>query len=173
MKNSISTLTDHSTLSLSFHSIELLRALVPTMSLSRDGERIRDPNNGISMKFQRPSEITTGRTTAFTLIATEKATISELTLASHQDGGKCSDTEMVWFKMKKERSLPFQEELIMKTETLSWSQRTARSIRDGKLYMLMNMKRNQLRDNSTRSLDFTLREISTLSQLFQITDTLT
>jgi len=38
MRNSVSTSTDHSTLSLSFHSIESLRASEPITLLSRDGE---------------------------------------------------------------------------------------------------------------------------------------
>jgi hypothetical protein len=63
MKNSDSTSTDHSTLSLSFHSIELLKALVPTMSLSRDGERMLKPNNSGLMRSQRQLETITGRTT--------------------------------------------------------------------------------------------------------------
>jgi len=40
MKNSVSTLTDHSTLSQSFHSTELLKASVQIISLLRDGERM-------------------------------------------------------------------------------------------------------------------------------------
>jgi len=38
MRNSVSTSTDHSTLSLSFHSTESLRASEPITLLSRDGE---------------------------------------------------------------------------------------------------------------------------------------
>jgi hypothetical protein len=74
MKNLVSTSTDHSTLFLSFHSIELQRCkVVPTWS-SRDGERTRDNNNSGSMKSQRPLETTTGRTIALTSRATEIAT---------------------------------------------------------------------------------------------------
>jgi hypothetical protein len=47
-----------------------------------------------------------------------------------------------------------------------------RLTKDGELSMLMSMKENQLRDNSTRSSDFTLKETSMLSQHFQTTDTL-
>jgi len=71
---------------------------------------------------------------------------------------------------KKERLLLFQEDLTMRTETLSWRLETIRFTKDGELSMLMSMKENQLRVNSTRSLDFTLKETSTLFQLSETTD---
>jgi len=46
------------------------------------------------MKSQRPSETTTGRTTALTSKAMVTATTSELPQASTQDGGNYSDTKM-------------------------------------------------------------------------------
>jgi hypothetical protein len=75
MKNSDSTLTDHSTLCQSFHSTELLSATEPTMSGSEDGERIPLLNNGGSMRFPRLSETTTGRTTPLK----SKATVTQAT----------------------------------------------------------------------------------------------
>jgi hypothetical protein len=63
--------------------------------------------------------------------------------------------------------------LMLKIETSLYTRRTERSTRDGKLSMLMSMRRSQLRDNSTRSSDFTLRETSTLFQDSQTTDTST
>jgi hypothetical protein len=66
MRSSASTLTDHSTLSLSFHSTELLRALEPITLLSRDGETMLELSNGTSMRFLRPSEVTSGKTMPWT-----------------------------------------------------------------------------------------------------------
>jgi hypothetical protein len=74
-KNSVSILTDHSTWYLSFHSIELLRCLVEPTWYLRDGERILDSNNSSSMRFQKPSETTTGRTTA----SISRATVTPIT----------------------------------------------------------------------------------------------
>jgi len=79
MRNSVSTSKDHSTLSQSSHSTELLRASVLITSLLRDGEIMFWLNSGTSMKLLRLSEATNGRTIACTLIAMEEATISELT----------------------------------------------------------------------------------------------
>jgi hypothetical protein len=64
--------------------------VVPKWS-SRDGETIKDNNNSGSMKRQRLSETTTGRTIALISKAMVTATTSELSQASTQDGGKCSD----------------------------------------------------------------------------------
>jgi hypothetical protein len=68
------------------------------------------------------------------------------------------------------RLLPFQVELTTKTETLSLKTRMERLTNNGRSSMLMSMRRNQLRDNSTRSSVFMLREISTLFLNYQITD---
>jgi len=91
MRNSASTSTDHSTWFQNFHSTELLRCLVELTWFSRDGETTRDNNNSGSMRRPRLSETTTGRTTALIFKAMEIATISELSQASAQDGGRCSD----------------------------------------------------------------------------------
>jgi len=53
MKNSDSTLTDHSILCQSFLSTELLSATELTMSGSEDGERIPLLNSGGSTRFPR------------------------------------------------------------------------------------------------------------------------
>jgi hypothetical protein len=90
-KNLVSISIDLSTLSLNFLSTELLRCLEEPTWFSRDGETIRDNNNSGSMKRPRLSEITTGRTIALTFKAMVTATTSEQSLASTQDGGKCSD----------------------------------------------------------------------------------
>jgi hypothetical protein len=67
--------------------------MVPTMSGSRDGERMLLLNNGFSTRFQRPSRTITGNHTH--LISKEM--VHQLTLDAllpTQDGGKCSDTKM-------------------------------------------------------------------------------
>jgi hypothetical protein len=74
MRSSDSISTDHSTLSQSFHSTELQKALEPTTLLSRDGERMFLLNSGTSMRSQRPLEATSGRTMQWTSKATEEAT---------------------------------------------------------------------------------------------------
>jgi hypothetical protein len=60
-KSLVSTLTDHSILSQSFHSTELLNATVPTMSGSEDGETTLLANNGSSMELPRQSGVSNGR----------------------------------------------------------------------------------------------------------------
>jgi hypothetical protein len=58
MKNSDSISTDHSILSLNFHSTELQRCTVTPMYGSRDGETMLLNNNGGSMRRPRLSETT-------------------------------------------------------------------------------------------------------------------
>jgi hypothetical protein len=85
---------------------------------SRDGETMLKDNNSGSMRSQKPSETTNGRTTALTFKATATATISEQSLASTQDGGRCSDTKMDTFQTKEERLLLLAVDLTMRIETL-------------------------------------------------------
>jgi hypothetical protein len=103
--------------------------------------------------------------------ATVIVTTSEL-LESTQDGGKCSDTRTTLLPMREEKSWQSKEDLTLRTETLVLKSRMARSTKDGELSMLTNMRKSQPRVNLTRSSDFTLREISTLSQHSQITNIL-
>jgi hypothetical protein len=91
-KNSVSISTDHSTSDPECQCKELLSAMVPTMSGSRDGERMLMPNNGSSMRFQRPSRTTTGSLTHLTSNQTEDQAISDA-LQPTLDGGRCSDTK--------------------------------------------------------------------------------
>jgi len=93
-KTLVSTSTDHSTSSLSFLTTELLRCLVEPTWSSRDGERTNDNNNSSLMKSLRPSETTTGRTTALISKAMVDQLTSEQPLASTQDGGNCSGLKM-------------------------------------------------------------------------------
>jgi hypothetical protein len=72
------------------------------MSGLRDGERMLKPNNGGSMKNQRPSRTTTGSLTHLT----SKAMVDQATLdvpLPTQDGGKCSDTKELSLPMKRVR----------------------------------------------------------------------
>jgi hypothetical protein len=62
---------------------------------------------------------------------------------------------------------------ISSKQTLSWKIKMVRFTKDSELSMLMNMRKNQLKVNSTRSLVFSLKETSSLSQHFQEVDTLT
>jgi hypothetical protein len=55
----------------------------------RDGERTKDNNNSSLIIRPRLSETTTGRTIALIFRVMERATISELSLVSPQDGGRC------------------------------------------------------------------------------------
>jgi hypothetical protein len=164
--------TDHSTSDQDFHSKELLNAMVPTMSGSRDGEIMLEINNGTSMKFQRPSRTTTGNHTHLTSNQMVTAATSDVLLLT-QDGGNYSDTKDLKSSTREERFLKFKVELMLKTET-SWliAKTTKLSTNNGISSMLINGRENQLRDNSIRDSVSTLREISTLSQNFQTTDTL-
>jgi len=90
MKNSASTSIDHSTLFHNFHSTESLKCSVVLTLSSRDGERMLLNNNSGSMRSQRLSETTTGRTIA--LISHQMVDLAtlELSQVSTQDGGNYS-----------------------------------------------------------------------------------
>jgi hypothetical protein len=49
---------------------------------------------------------------------------------------------------------------MLKTETSKSILKMVKSTKDGRLFMLMNTKMNQLRDNLTRSSAFMLKETS-------------
>jgi hypothetical protein len=116
-RNSASISTDHSILDQDFHSRELLNATVPTMSGSRDGERMLLLNNGTSMRSQRPSRTTTGRATHSISNPMVDQPMSDAQPPT-QDGGKCSDTKVPQSSMREERSWKFKETSIKRTETL-------------------------------------------------------
>jgi hypothetical protein len=97
--------------------------------------------------------------------------ISDLQLPT-QDGGNFSDMKETLSEMKEVKLLLFKVELITRTETSSLKTKMERLTNNGRSSMLTSMRRSQLRDNSTRSSDFMLREISTSSPNCQITDTL-
>jgi hypothetical protein len=117
MRNSVSTSTDHSTLSHNSHSTELLNATVPTTSGWRDGETTSELNNGTSMKSQRLSRTTTGNHTHLTSNPMEDQATSDAPLLI-QDGGNFSRLmEHMWKILETQKCLQSQEELTMKTGT--------------------------------------------------------
>jgi hypothetical protein len=165
MKNSDSTSTDHSILSPNSHSTELLRCTVTLMYGSRDGEIMLHNNSGGSMRRQRLLEITMdhGRAMLWKSKVTVDLTTSE-PLVSTLDGGKCGESMVNTSETRKVKLSQLTDHSTMKTETLLLRTRMERQAKSGMSSMLMNMRRSQLRVNSTRSSDFTLRETSTLSQ---------
>jgi hypothetical protein len=60
--------------------------------------------------------------------------------------------------MRKERSLMFTEELILKTETSLYGTNITESTSNGMSFMLMNTQRNQRRENSMKNSDSMLKE---------------
>jgi hypothetical protein len=72
MSNSDSTSTDHSTSNQECHSIELLRHMETTTSITEDGSRTRHNKCGHSTVLIRQSTTETGRTIALKLNPAEK-----------------------------------------------------------------------------------------------------
>jgi len=82
--------------------------MVPTMSGSRDGERMLLPSNGTLMKSPRLSRTTTGSHTH--LISNQMVDLQTSdVLQPTQDGGNSSNTKMALSPMRKERSSKFKE----------------------------------------------------------------
>jgi DNA polymerase III delta prime subunit len=78
-------------------------------------------------------------------------------LQSTLDGGRCSDLkEHISEASVRRNILTFKELLIPKEDTSNVTRRRMeRFINNGMLSMLTNGRVNQLRDNSTKSMDFT------------------
>jgi hypothetical protein len=90
-----------------------------------------------------------------------------------QDGGKSSDLKELSLSTKRVKLWIFLEELIMRIETSFSTISTERLTSNGTSSMLMSGRENQLRENSTKTLVFMLRETSMLFHNFHQTDTLT
>jgi len=98
------------------------------------------------MKSPRPSRITTGNLTHLTSKATEDLQTSDV-LPLTQDGGNSSNTKIPLSPMKKERFWKFKEILMQKTETSLLETKELQSTNNGTLFMLMNGKESQRKDN--------------------------
>jgi hypothetical protein len=129
-------------------------------------------NNGSSTVFQRQSETTTGRTTAWK----SKATVDQPTLEPHPastlDGGNSSDLMVLTLSMRKARYSMFMVDKMLKTETSSFGTDIRVLTNNGTSSMLMNTQMSQRKENSTKDLDSMLKDHSTLSLLWHHTDTL-
>jgi hypothetical protein len=81
---------------------------------------------------------------------------SEPLLQSTQDGGRCSDLKVLTLEASIRRNSSMFKELLIPKEDISnvMRRRLERSINNGTLSMLTNGRVNQLRDNSTKSMDF-------------------
>jgi hypothetical protein len=90
-----------------------------------------------------------------------------------QDGGNSSNTKDQLSLTREERFLKLLEKLTVKTKTSVLTHRLMKFTNSGIFFTLMNGKENQSKENLMKDLDSTSKEISTLSQLSQIRDTLT
>jgi hypothetical protein len=88
-----------------------------------------------------------------------------------QDGGKCLNIKIHLLQTKKEKCWRFKAMLMLRIEILKQETSMAESINNGTSSMQMNGKENQERENSTRSSDSMLREISMLFLNCQRIDT--
>jgi hypothetical protein len=113
--------------------------------------------NGDSTRRQRLSTICNGATTSWKFTPTVDIHTSELLPQSTPDGGNCSELkELTLDASRRIRTniLWFKELLIPKEDTFNKQPRMERSINNGMLSTLTNGRENQLRDNSTKSMDF-------------------
>ena len=130
------------------------------------------PNSGTSMRFLRPSRTTTGSLTHLTSKEMEVRTMLDAQPLT-QDGGNCSDMKIISLRTRKEKCLTFKVTLMLKTETSSCTLHTEESTKCGMLSMLMNGRESQERVSSTKTLVFTLKDLSMLSLLCHKEDILT
>jgi hypothetical protein len=117
MKNSVSTLTDHSTLDQDFQCKELLNAMVPTTFGSRDGEMVLKPSNGTLMKFQRPSRTTTGNLIHLTFNPTVDLRTSDVLLPTQDGGNSSEEMEHSLETSRITKFLMSKAESMLRTET--------------------------------------------------------
>jgi hypothetical protein len=149
-----------------------LKPLVTTTWSSRDTSKEELPSNSTSMEFPRQSDHNNGRTTLLkSNLMVDQATL-ESPQVSTPDGGNSLDQKVLSLSTKKARSSMFKAMLMLKTETLLFTTNTERSTNNGTLSMLTNTQRSQRRVNSTRTSVSMLRDLSTLSQKWDKTDTL-
>jgi len=130
-------------------------------------------NNSSSMKLQRPSGQRHGPTMPWKSNQTVDLTISELHLASLQDGGKCLEKREISSSTRREKFWMFQVVSMPKTEMSLSTTSMVKSTRDGRLSMLMNTQMNQRKESLMRSLVSMLKEISTSYLNYHLIDILT
>ena len=131
------------------------------MSGLGDGERTLLVSNGTSIKFLRQSRATNGSLTHLIFKATVvQPTLDALLLT--QDGGKFGDTKELILSMRKERSWKFKVEKMLSKETLLLVTKDPNFTNNGTSSMLMNTKKNQRKVSLTKSLVYTLTELSIL-----------
>jgi hypothetical protein len=133
---------------------------------------MQEPNNGSLMIGQRLSRVNNGVIGLLTFKETVVQPIYNA-IPLTQDGGRSLDTRTTSLSTPRPRLLLSQVDSITRTETLSLNQELERSIKSGESFTLTSTRRSQPRVNSTRSLDFTLKETSMLFHNYQIIDTLT
>jgi hypothetical protein len=146
--------------------------LVPTTCNREDTSRVDLDNNSTSMAFQEQSDLNNGRTTHWKSNQTEEVQISDLLQTSTQDGGNSSDYKDHSLSTIDKRLWKFLEVLIMKTKTFRSTTSTEESISNGLSSMLTNTQTSQSKENSTLTSVCILRETSTLSPSYLLTDTL-
>jgi hypothetical protein len=76
------------------------------------------------------------------------------------DGGNYSDTKELQLSTREERSWKSKVTLILNKEILESTLKRMASINNGTLSMLMNGRENQVKENSMKTSDSTLKEIS-------------
>jgi hypothetical protein len=129
-------------------------------------------SNGISMKCQRPSRITTGSL----IHLTSKEMVDQQMLDALQpiqDGGKSSDTQTDLYKTKRARYWISLETLMPRIETSLFTPNMEESTNFGTSSMSTNGRESQEKENSTKTSVFMLIEHSTLSQHLSLEDILT
>jgi hypothetical protein len=115
------------------------------------------------MVFQKPLRTIFGKLIHLTF----KAMVAQATLdvlLQTQDGGNSSDTEALPLSMKEARYWKFKAMLIKKIEILELTPKEMDFINNGILSMLMNGRVNLAKVNLIKSLVFTLKDHSMLSQ---------
>jgi len=127
-------------------------------------------NNGSSMKFPRPSRTTTGNHIHLISNQMEIQTMLDA-LQQIQDGGNYSNMKIISLKTRKEKSWKSKVMLMLKTETSLCINLMEELTKCGMLYMLMNGRENLVKENSTKTSDSMLKEISMFNQHFLTIDT--
>jgi hypothetical protein len=130
-------------------------------------------NNGTSMEFQRLSRTTTGSHTHLISNQMEDQLMSDAPLLT-QDGGNSGELKVDTLSTIRVKFLKFKTKtltLMLKTEMFKLpTEERMNSDNNGRSSMLMNTL-SQRRESSTNNSVSSLREISMLSQLYQVVDT--